>query len=127
MFSVVNKTVKGMEKFLLCLRFTGDKLNIVNQKQVDIVSVFIVKFINAFSLKACDKFVCKIFSLYITNFHFGKMKINGVADSVEQMCFSQTAASVNEKGIVIVVSGVVIYLTCRIFADCFCRRISKTV
>ena len=97
MFAVVYKAVECVEKFFFRLCFTCDELNIVNQKQINVVSVFVVEFVNCLFAKALDKFVCKIFCLNISNSHFRIISADFVADSVEEVGFAQTYGAVDEK------------------------------
>ena len=91
MFTVVYKAVECVKEFLFRLCFTCDELNIINQKQINVVSVFVVEFVNCLFAKALDKFVCKIFRLDISNSHFRIISANLVADSIEEVGFTQTA------------------------------------
>ena len=91
--------VEGVEEFLLCLLLAGDKLNIVNQKQVGI-AVFVAEFKVFTAADRFDEFIDKLIALDIDDVVIRMLLLDAVGDGIEQMRFAQAALSVDKQRII---------------------------
>ncbi len=88
-----------MKKFLLGAFFPGQKLNIVDQQDID--AAILVAEINRFIVAdGIDQFIGKLLRRGIHDLELRIMLQGVMPDSVHQMCFSQPNASINEKRVV---------------------------
>ena len=88
-----------MEKFFLRFLFTGNKLDIVHQKDIS-VAVFVVKFQLLAFTDGLDQCVCKIIALDVYNFCAGVVLTDAVSDRIDQMCFSKAGIAVDQQRVI---------------------------
>lgn len=93
MLPLLMQGIKGVEKFLLCLFFAGQKLNIINKKNVN-VPVFHAKAFAAVVPNGINEFIRKLLGGYIKYSGTRVMLQNIMADRMHQMCFAETDAPV---------------------------------
>ena len=96
---VLVEVIEGMEKFLLRRFLAGDKLNIVNQKQIG-VAVFIAELIVPALLQGGNQLVCKLIALDIDDIIAGVVLMHDAGDGVKQVRFAKAGRAVNKKGII---------------------------
>ena len=94
------KSVEGVEEFLLRGILSGDKLNIVDQKNVA-AAVFFVEFIHFVPGKALDHLVGEFIALDINYVDIRFFSPDLVDNGVHQVGLSQSARSVYEQRVVI--------------------------
>ena len=88
-----------MEKFLLRRFLAGDKLNIVNQKQIG-VAVFIAEFIVPAFLQGSNQFICKLITLDIDDVVAGMVFVHDARNGVEKVRFAEAGRAINEKRVI---------------------------
>ena len=97
------KFIKGIEKFFLGGDLTDNKLDIVDQKNVN-ASVLILKVNTLVMLECIDQFVRKLLGSDIEDFQVRSCLHNVVADGMHQVSLAQAGSSVKEKRIIAGVS-----------------------
>ena len=88
-----------MEEFLLRGVLTGDKLNIVNQKQVG-AAVFVAEFKVFTVAHGFDEFVGKLVALDVDNAVIRMLLLDAVGDGIEQVRFPEAGLAVDEKRVI---------------------------
>ena len=88
-----------MEKFLLSTVLTGDKLNIVDEKNVR-TPVFIVKCCGTFSMNSVDNFTCKGLAGNVNDFKFIVIAFHFICRSGDKVGFSQSRRTVYKEGVI---------------------------
>ena len=89
-----------MEKFLLRTLLAGDKLNIVNQKQVS-HAVLAAEGLHIAFLNRGDQFVGEILAFYINNAEIRVRTANHIADCIQKVGFAQTGLTINKERVVV--------------------------
>ena len=87
-----------MEKLLLSLYFTGNKLDIVHKKNVG-ASVFFAELYIFTDLKRQNEFVRKIIAFDVDNAVFRMLFGNFVTNRMKEMRFSKPGFSIDKKGV----------------------------
>ena len=96
------QVVKRVEKLFLCGLFSDDKLDIVDQQNVDITVLF-TEFCHSSIIAVSDRFnqfIRKGFTRYIKYSGLWIIFQDKVCDRVHQMGFPQSNTSVEEEGVV---------------------------
>ena len=96
------KTVKCMEKFFLSGFFSYNKLNIIDEKNINI-SVFFTEFAHCRVISVSDgfdQFICKFLTGYIENPAVFVVFQYKMSDGMHKMRFSETGSAVNKQRIV---------------------------
>ena len=96
------KTIKCMEKFLLCGFFSYNKLNIIDEKNVDI-SVFFTEFTHCRVISVSDGFdqlVGKFLTGYIQNTAVFVVFQNEMSDGMHKMRLTKTGSAIDKQWIV---------------------------
>ena len=101
---VLEKGIKGVEKFFLRLFFTCYKMDIVYQQHVNIAEL-IAEIVNSAEpqltlLQCLYKLICEILAPYILNFFIGEVFLYLVFYSQHKVGFTHARGSVNNKGVV---------------------------
>ncbi len=97
LFVLAMQGVKGMEKFFLGRFFAGDKLDIVNQQDVD-AAIFLSKGLGGVRADRIDQVVGKLFGRNIQHLQAAPGAV--VADGVQQVGLSQPDPAVQEERII---------------------------
>ena len=91
--------IERVEELFLNALFAGEKLDVVDQKDVGLTILF-AEFDQLIVLNAIDVFVCKFFRRDIGDTRSLFIGGDMMANSMEQMCFSQADPAIKEKRIV---------------------------
>ena len=112
--------IKGVKKFLLCRFLSYNKLDVIDEKNVD-GAVFVTKSCHGLRITASDgfnHFIGKLFTCDVQNTHIRILFQNIVSDGMHQMRFTKSGTSVEKQGIVD---------RARSFCDSDAGRLCKTV
>ena len=96
------KTVKCVEKFFLSGFFSYNKLNIIDEKNINI-SVFFTEFAHCRVVSVSDgfdQFICEFLTGYIENPAVFVVFQYKMSDGMHKMRFSETGSAVNKQRIV---------------------------
>ena len=96
------ETVKCMEKFFLCGFFSYNKLNIIDEKNVNI-PVFFTEFAHCRIISVSDgfdQFICEFLTGYIENPAVFVVFQYKMSDGMHKMRFSETGSAVNKQRII---------------------------
>ena len=91
-----------MEKFFLCRFFSYNKLNVIDQKNINI-SVFFTEFGHSRVISVSDgfdQFIGEFFAGYIQNFAVFIVFNNIMSDGMHQMCFSKSGTAIDKERVV---------------------------
>src|SRR5437867_4142766 len=103
-----------MEKLLLGTFLTGNKLNVVYKKHVDI-TIQLLKFIHTLATNGVNVIVGKFFTCDIQNFRIRRILSEFVSHCMHEMSFAEPNPTINKKWIV---------LSPRVFCNCDAGRVS---
>ena len=88
-----------MEKFFLSLFFFVEKLNIIDEQDVN-RAVFLAESFRISFDDGINKFVGKFFTRYVENAHIGIIADDLVADGVHEVGFAKADAAVHKERII---------------------------
>ncbi len=91
--------IEGMEEFFLSCFLTGNELDIVNQKEVN-VSVFLAEFLGGAVFYGANHLIGEIVAFHIGNFSCGVVLVYGGANCQKKMGLAETGVTVYEKGVI---------------------------
>ena len=91
--------VEGVEKFLLRRVLAGDKLNVVDQKQVG-VAVFVAELEVFAGTHRFNKFVGELVALDVNDVVFGVLLLDAVGDGIEQVGLAEAGLAVEKQGVI---------------------------
>src|SRR3989338_826545 len=99
------ESVEGMMKFFLGAFLSGNKMDIINHKNI-YVAVFVPK-VNGFTvLNGRNEFVCKFFACHGCNIEIRISLGHIMADGMHKMCLSKPNPPVNEERVVSLHGGI---------------------
>ncbi len=98
LFCIV-KAVEGVKKLLLGAFLVGQKMNVVDEKDI-YVPELLLEFMGLVVLDGQDKFVDEFFGAHIGNFCSLYVAEDVIADGVHEMGFPQADTAPEEKGVV---------------------------
>ena len=87
------QSIKGMEKFFLRAFFLGNKLNIIDEQNINI-AVFISKFLVFIAADGIDQFIGESFTGDLEHFCFRIFIQDIMGNRMHQMGFAQTYISI---------------------------------
>ena len=101
---VLEKGIKGVEKFLLCLLLARYKVNIVYQQHIHIAEL-IAEIINCAEpqltlLQCLYKLICEILAPYVLNFFIGEVFLYLIFYSQHKVGLAHARGAVNNKRVV---------------------------
>ena len=98
----VVQDVEGVEKFFLSSVFPGDKLDVIDHQHITIVAITSVELFELVVTNSVNHLVHELFGRSIDNARFRHRLQDLVADSMQQMGFSEADPSIHKERVVAV-------------------------
>ncbi len=97
MFVLPVQGIKGMEKFFLGRFLAGNKLDIVDQQDIDL-AIALAEGRGIMRADRIDQVVGELFGRDVQ--YLQTLLVSGVADGMQQVCFSKTHPAIQEQRVV---------------------------